>query len=249
MRSVLIEYGDTTVRSDWYLNEEQATGYARMYYVYDGAVQYQSSEHQQLLIPGHLYILPTSRPYKAWHLENRHFCCVYMHVMLPSLRVKEIIELPVGKIESPCLYHFLQAVRTAMWERRVEFLDRMSETIVEFFKDHENYSQVSEVVAKVSQYIMEHMHERITVEQLSVLTHYHPNYFISHFKEETQYTPYQYIKRMRMQYAARQLWSDPNINELAVSVGYDNPSAFTRAFKQIYHVSPREYAERRQIQP
>ena len=32
--------------------------------------------------------------------------------------------------------------------------------------------------------------------------------------------------------------------EVSLMVGYDNPKNFTRAFKQYYHITPREFRDR-----
>ena len=48
----------------------------------------------------------------------------------------------------------------------------------------------------------------------------------------------------RMEFAARQLLETPSpITAIAKEVGYDSQSKFTAAFKDIYHVTPREYRQ------
>ncbi len=65
------------------------------------------------------------------------------------------------------------------------------------------------------------------------------------FKRKTGITPHQYLLRLRLQYAAKQL-SIPNgkkysISEITVSSGFRDPFYFSRMFKKHYGVSPNAY--------
>ncbi len=54
--------------------------------------------------------------------------------------------------------------------------------------------------------------------------------------------PYAYLKRRRMETAAFLLkTSKLSIAELALSVGYQNASKFSKAFYDIYGIAPRDY--------
>lgn len=51
-----------------------------------------------------------------------------------------------------------------------------------------------------------------------------------------------YMREYRMNYAAKELIStDRLISEIALSVGYSNPSKFSAAFKQVVGVRPIDY--------
>jgi AraC-like DNA-binding protein len=55
-------------------------------------------------------------------------------------------------------------------------------------------------------------------------------------------TPYNVILQIRMTSAACLMEeSDQNISEIAFSVGYQELSNFSRAFKKYYDLSPRNY--------
>ena len=83
--------------------------------------------------------------------------------------------------------------------------------------------------------------EDLTIERLSELFNYHPNYFIRLFRRETGYTPYQYIVQQRMQYAVTQLNQGLPNEEVCYSCGYTDSSTFTRAFRKYYGVAPQKY--------
>ncbi|ADG92824.1 transcriptional regulator, AraC family [Arcobacter nitrofigilis DSM 7299] len=65
--------------------------------------------------------------------------------------------------------------------------------------------------------------------------------FHNHFKKITAYTPYQYIKKIRLN-KAENLISQKNIsvNEAAVTVGYETASQFSKEFKKYFGYPPKE---------
>lgn len=236
---MLIEYGNTTVKPNWELNEEAPAGYSRIYYVISGDVTYESAEERQGLKPGCLYVLPSTEPYRVRRNPALDFTCTYLHVVFSQYRVSGLIEL-----EAPpggCLHQMILTVQKAISEMRIEVLEQLSETFALFLKGNERFVQNSRMLTQVQHYILDHISEEITIEQLSLLFSYHPNYFIRLFRRETGYTPYQYIIQQRMQYAVTQLNVGMPNDEVCYACGYTDSSTFTRAFRKYYGVAPQKY--------
>lgn len=68
------------------------------------------------------------------------------------------------------------------------------------------------------------------------------SYLYKIFKQETGYSIKDYIVQVKMNHAC-QLLANPelSITEIANSVGYFDPLAFSNAFKNQYHMSPSDY--------
>ena len=238
-KPMLIEYGNTIVKPTWELIEDVPTGYSRIYYVLEGDLTYESGNSRCAMNPGFLYALPSTAPYRVSRNPAKDFICTYLHVDFSQYRVSGLIELPVG--ENSCLYAFIQAVRKAIWEDRIELLEQLAEAFSFFFKGNENFIQNSQMLTRVQQHILRHISEDLTIEQLSQLFNYHPNYFIRLFRRETGHTPYQYIVQQRMQYAVIQLNRGLANEEVCIACGYTDSSTFTRAFRKYYGVAPQKY--------
>jgi AraC family transcriptional regulator of arabinose operon len=100
-----------------------------------------------------------------------------------------------------------------------------------------------ERMSEVLLYMETHLAETVSVEELSAITHYHPNYFIRIFKNTTGLSPIQYMNRLRME-KARQLLtlSRLSVSEIAGRVGMDL-SYFSRMFKEHTGLTPSDYRE------
>ncbi len=101
-------------------------------------------------------------------------------------------------------------------------------------------------VRKMQDYIETHLHESITIKQLSNCCYLSPSYAAKIFKELTSYTPYYYIKACRLSEAAKTLRdSDLKVIEVALDFVFDSHEGFTRAFSKQFGVLPKSYALRK----
>ena len=236
---MLIEYGNTTVRPEWELNEEVPTGYSRIYYIVNGDLTYESQEGRQAMKPGCLYALPSTAAYHVTRDPRKDFVCTYLHVVFSRYRVNGLIELPVE--DGSCLKDLILTVRKAIREKRIELLEQLAEAFSFFLREDEHFLQNSQMLTRVQRHIISHISENLSIERLSRLFNYHPNYFIHLFRKETGYTPYQYIVQQRMQYAVTQLNLGLPNETVCYACGYTDSSTFTRAFRKYYGVSPQKY--------
>jgi AraC-like DNA-binding protein len=82
-----------------------------------------------------------------------------------------------------------------------------------------------------------------TVESLAVVAGMSRSAFAHRFKELLGQTPLDYVTEWRMQKALPLLrQGDKKLVEVAQEVGYESDAAFSKAFKRILGLPPREYA-------
>jgi len=108
----------------------------------------------------------------------------------------------------------------------------------------ENASKLSSSnrLAYVLDYISTHLHEPLSVSDLSKRACMSESHFHKTFKEELGVTPIDYINSQRIKLAIR-LLEDPSrkIKEIYLECGFENRSYFNRLFKRKLQVSPGEY--------
>ncbi len=105
------------------------------------------------------------------------------------------------------------------------------------------FSNTQKVLAEnVAGYLMEHMDEKITLEQLCEIFHVSGTQIKSSVKGVFGVSLYHLIRIQKMQSAAKLLQeTDMTILEIAGCHGYDNPSKFAGAFKAVVGVTPKEF--------
>lgn len=101
-------------------------------------------------------------------------------------------------------------------------------------------------VEKMKKYIADHLRSDCTMEQLGELTGLNPVYCGALFRKHTGQTVHGYRNALRIRQAALLLAHEKlNISQIAWQTGFDDVYYFSRLFKQIKGVSPREYRKRR----
>ena len=90
--------------------------------------------------------------------------------------------------------------------------------------------------------IHRHADEELRVADLAADAGWTSNYFGERFKQVTGLTVQHYINKLRID-RARLLLEDyeRSVTEIALAVGYDDPSYFGRVFKQLTGITPRAY--------
>lgn len=88
----------------------------------------------------------------------------------------------------------------------------------------------------------------ITVEDMANQLNLDRSYFGKIFKETMGQSPQEFLIRYRMSKAAELLkTTDLSVKDISIKVGYPNQLHFSRAFKNIYGLSPRSYRQNTKI--
>lgn len=100
-------------------------------------------------------------------------------------------------------------------------------------------------VQEAIQYIERRYTGRLTIEEIAEHCNLNRSYFGRIFREVTHSTPQEFLMNYRIQKAC-QLLANTNysIGEIASMVGYENQLHFSRAFKSICQLPPREWRSR-----
>ncbi|MCQ2457525.1 MAG: AraC family transcriptional regulator [Clostridia bacterium] len=236
---MLIEYGNMDTVAAWEPVEEVPSGYSRIYYITKGDAIYEAAGDRRHLTPDHLYVFPSMIPYRVWHESGQELEYTYLYMDFPKHRVNGLIELQVDG--ETCLHDFAGAVRKAICEDKIDLLEHLADAFPFFLNENEHFIRNSAMLNDVQKFVSEHLSEEITIEDMSRIFGYHPNYFIRLFRSETGRTPYRYIMQMRMQHAVRQLNKGMPNDEVCHACGFTDSSTFTRAFRKYFGVTPQKY--------
>lgn len=105
------------------------------------------------------------------------------------------------------------------------------------------------MINEVLIYINNHLDNKITLESLAELTGYSPFHLHKKLSAELGMSLGKYIQHQRMHTAAYFLaLTNLPLDEIRYLVGFDDNSAFGRAFKTLYKVSPLQYRKSKKHQ-
>ncbi len=104
---------------------------------------------------------------------------------------------------------------------------------------HDGYSKI---IREMLDYIDHHLDEELSLDVISTHFERNPSALSAQFKKETSCTLTTYIKQARIQEAIKLInTTDQPFSEIAMEVGYEDFAYFSRVFKQITGISPRDY--------
>lgn len=98
------------------------------------------------------------------------------------------------------------------------------------------------LISGVVEILHSNVYGKITVEDLCRKLSFSRSYVSAKFKENCGMTMNEYINRMKIEEAKTLIREEKHsISEISEMLCYDNPHYFSRVFKKITHMSPKEY--------
>ena len=97
-------------------------------------------------------------------------------------------------------------------------------------------------IKKCLGYISAHLHDKISLQELSDISGLKANYISDLFQKELNMRPVSYIRQLKLKRAKSLLTdSDMDISAIAFSLGFASPSSFSAYFKKEFGLSPLKY--------
>lgn len=148
-------------------------------------------------------------------------------------------DLFIQKLDS-C--HTVKEVEEEQTKMIIGFTERMAR----LHTSASNKSQeLSRSVIECMDYIYYHLHEKITLEDLSDAVGLTPNYLASLFKKEKEMTIQQYIRNRRIEAAKQMLvYSQYSETEISAYLAFSSVSHFINSFHKETGMTPKQYKQK-----
>ena len=169
-----------------------------------------------------------------------------------NLVAEKIISEDNGIYSSGGAYSFLNLLlhliekfydrEAAIWCSKVAEIDfdRNDQNQFIIFKGQKDHSDKE--IIETQEYIESHFMEKISIDQLANLISNSSRNFVRRFKKATKNTPKEYIQRVRIEAAKKQLESTTlNVGEVMFNSGYNDDKTFRTLFKRYAGLTPLEY--------
>lgn len=131
----------------------------------------------------------------------------------------------------------------ASWEEFFSYINNLAYCIFENNKK-EYYINNNRIVGFINNYIEKHLGEELSLTKFADLLHFNQSYLSRLYKNQTGASITEYISKLKVTKAREMLRQDNlKINEIALSLGFETPSYFTRFFKKNTNLSPQDYRD------
>lgn len=193
------------------------------------------------------------------YIADKELPWEYVWLEFDGLRVKEVIEIAGLSQNSPIYHAHSRDLREIMMQEMLYiaqhgemtpfhlmghlylFLDAMTRSISSM-----RITRIGKLrdfyIREALAYVEQNFQNNISVEDIADNCGLNRSYFGKIFKEAVGKTPQEFLLNYRMTKAAELLkLTKLSIGDIGNAVGYDNQLHFSRAFKNIYSVSPREW--------
>ncbi|MFS3929395.1 AraC family transcriptional regulator [Priestia aryabhattai] len=91
-------------------------------------------------------------------------------------------------------------------------------------------------------YIEDHLHDSITLEQLAEVACFSPFHYHRVFQTLVGESVMEYVRKRKLTAAAQRLfYTNDKVIDIAFDLGFQYTESFNRSFKKVYGLSPKEY--------
>ncbi|NOU69674.1 helix-turn-helix domain-containing protein [Paenibacillus sp. LMG 31461] len=132
-----------------------------------------------------------------------------------------------------------------------ESLDHLHELMWLYMSDllrivqHINNGSKRREIVEAQTYVLEHMHEKISMSTVAQRLHLNAAYFSRLFKKETSENFMDYVLRLKMEKACEYLdHSDVSIDQISERLGFESKSYFIRTFRRLIGTQPAVWRHR-----
>ena len=104
------------------------------------------------------------------------------------------------------------------------------------------------LIEQVRTYLLEHIDEKLSLEEVALRFSYHPNYFSTLWSSKTNTSFVSYVQKLRMEKAC-ELLENTNLRvcDIAKLVGFNDDKYFCKVFKATYNIPPLAYRRNRRV--
>ncbi|MGN0299407.1 MAG: AraC family transcriptional regulator [Lachnospiraceae bacterium] len=132
-------------------------------------------------------------------------------------------------------------------EQILEWLTQLRDGLCESFSSH-NKDYKNHIVVRVKKYINEHIEERLTLNQVAEVFNISPNYLSVLFSKYNDVKFTDYVNQSKIETAKKMMKKgDLKVYEISDILGFESAFYFSRVFKKITGMSPRDYINQNEI--
>jgi AraC-like DNA-binding protein len=201
-------------------------------------------EKSFIVSPDHVLLIPPLVEHSISYYENTCVKSIKFDFKNDSLSTDSIVIIDFNKYNDILNMLFEQIpYRENSYNSRLTslYLEIFMLTVYEKeFNIPDEYRHITDTVIRNAViYINDHLFNNLPLKHFASLSGLSENHFIRRFKNIMNYTPLEYIRKVRIERAVALIEdTDFNISQIAELLNYSSLYSFSRSFKKIMGVSP-----------
>jgi two-component system response regulator YesN len=183
-------------------------------------------------------------------LQSRELSIVNAIDMLTNILYLCISFLPNGEEEIENMFPGTESYRVIYRATNtnecISWINTLKKGVLSYLRNSmQDYKAVA--IENVKKYIETNANKKLKLSEIASIFGFSPNYLSTLFSNYTKTNLIDYINQTKIKRAKERLLSkDLKIYELAAELGFESPFYFSKVFKKIEGVSPREYYQAHQ---
>ena len=244
-------------KSDSWTTNMHMLGCNKIYYVLDGSFQLTMNGRTVEIKKNQLVIVPEGT-YHSYQLTSNSIKLYWCHF---NSAVNGVNIFETYKIEDSGFFFDIKDIggteklfkemlldeteksgAALVMYKHAKLMELLSICIENSMQKDREESFEKEEFSDIIKYMYAHIDENLQVEHLAEMAHFHPNYFIRAFKQKFGASPIRFFNQLKLERAKELLQNtDKPMSAIALEIGINDMSYFSRFVKQQTGLSPSEY--------
>lgn len=246
-----------------FITRESGAGEYILIYCTKGEGWFVLNNEKYIVPENHFFILPAEVSHQYGSSENNPWYIYWVHfkgrkAKLISDRLQGVFPIVRGddsRINDRIAFfdELLNAMESEISESTMNFVNLSFNHLIASFlylstyrksKYSKQKAEHTFFISLATHFMYDNIENKLTLRDLSSHFGYSDSYFYRLFFKETQYAPMTYFLHLKIERACQLLKStNLKINQIALKLAFDDPYYFSRTFKKMKGVSPKNYRQ------
>ena len=227
-------------------------------YCVNGIGWYEVNGEKYIVTANHFFILPAGKPHAYGADENTPWTIYWVHFSgahatiyaTGTLRPQEIQPNIHSRINyrNQIFEEIFNTLNNGYSRESLRYVSSLlhyylaSMRYINFYRQSNKNTESDGMIAAAIHYMKENIEKHLTLNDLATYTGYSLTHFSSLFKQQTGESPLAYFNRLKIEASCQMLDdTDMHINQICHKVGITDCYYFSRLFRRITGLSPKEY--------
>ncbi len=255
----IVDCGKRYTPDEWLSWANTGIIFDKIYYPFSDNAGYIKNGKKIPFHPFNLYYIPAGSHTEFYIEENTklyHFYVDFVNLSpyitdtiieidtVSNAHIKDFVEFMSGYLDTLNITRFDVSESQSTMASKPHFLDTLTSTVTTLMHlineiDPFDNSNALALIPAVN-HIRQNYSGDINIKELAELSYFSESHFTRKFTTTFDITPYQYLKRIRMNIAVSMLKNGVKCAKIYDKVGYKSVTAFSIAFKKYFGISPSE---------